>query len=151
MSKTIGDLAGPMSFAICMGSARAIYGKWGEGMDLDRFMKGSIILCIAAYLLISLSPWPALSLAGCALCGGCVGILWPGTFSKAAVALKKGGTAMFALLALAGDLGCAAGPALVGAVSDAAGGRLQWGVLAAILFPVGMLLCLHRLGRRTGN
>ncbi len=144
ISKTVGDLAGPMTFAVCMGLARLVYGKYGEGISLGRFMAGSAGLCALSYLLISLSPWPALSLAGCALCGLSVGIMWPGSFSTAAVALKRGGTAMFALLALAGDLGCGAGPTLVGFLSDAAGGDMKLGILAAIVFPVTMLLCLLR-------
>lgn len=146
ISKTAGDLAGPMTFAICMGSARAIYGKLGHKIDLDSFMKGSALLCIGAYLLITLSPIPVLSLAGCAVCGLSVGIMWPGTFSKSSVALKNGGTVMFALLALGGDLGCSAGPTLVGFISNAAGGDLKKGILTAIVFPLTMVLCLL-LGR----
>ena len=142
ISKTAGDLAGPMAFAIFMGSARAFYGKLGDKLNLDKFMLGSLILCVFSYLLISLPPLPVLSLAGCALCGLSVGILWPGTFSKAAVALRRGGTAMFALLALAGDLGCSGGPSLVGLVADSAGGNLKSGILAGILFPIILLLCL---------
>ena len=101
VSKTVGDLAGPLSFAVFMGSSRALYGKFGERINLDKFMAGSSLLCIAAYLCISLVPNPVLGLAGCALCGLSVGIMWPGTFSKAAAALPKGGTALFALMALA--------------------------------------------------
>ena len=142
ISKTAGDLAGPMTFAICMGLARLVYGKYGEKIPLDKFMKGSTLLCVGAYLLISLSPWPALSLVGCALCGLSVGIMWPGTFSTAAVALRSGGTAMFALLALGGDLGCGGGPTLVGLVSDAVGGNMKLGILAAIVFPVVLAGCL---------
>ena len=148
VSKTLGDLAGPMAFAVFMGSARAFYGKFGDKMDLDKFMKGSLILCIASYLIISFSPWPVLSLAGCALCGLSVGILWPGTFSKAAVALRRGGTAMFAFLALGGDLGCSGGPSLVGFVADMAGGNLKAGIALAIVFPALLLLCL---GSKTGK
>lgn len=142
ISKTAGDLAGPMTFAICMGLARLVYGKYGEKIPLDKFMKGSTLLCVGAYLLISLSPWPALSLVGCAICGLSVGIMWPGTFSTAAVALRSGGTAMFALLALGGDLGCGGGPTLVGLVSDAVGGNMKLGILAAIVFPVVLAGCL---------
>lgn len=142
--KTLGDLAGPLSFAVCMGIARVIYGKYGEKIPLEKFMKGSAMLCVAAYLLISLSPWPALSLFGCAVCGLSVGIMWPGSFSTAAAALRKGGTAMFAMLALAGDLGCGGGPTLVGLVSGAAGDNLKLGILAAIVFPAVMVLCLTR-------
>lgn len=142
IAKTAGDLAGPMTFAICMGVARAVYGKYGENIDLDKFMKGSTILCVAAYLLISLSPIPVLSLVGCAICGFSVGCMWPGTFSKAAVALRNGGTAMFAMLALGGDLGCSGGPTVVGLISDMVGGNMKLGILAAIVFPVVLAICL---------
>lgn len=142
INKTAGDLAGPMTFAICMGIARATYGKYGEKIDLDKFMKGSSLLCVAAYLLTSLSPIPLLSLVGCAISGFSVGIMWPGTFSKAAVALRNGGTAMFALLALGGDLGCSAGPTVVGLVSDLVGGNMKMGILVAVMFPAVLTLCL---------
>ena len=138
VTKTIGDLAGPMTFAILMGSSRAFYGKFGHKIDLDRFMLGSSVLCIFSYLLIVASPIPFLLLVGCGICGLSVGIMWPGTFSKASVALKNGGTAMFALLALAGDLGCSGGPTLVGFVSSAAADNLKAGILVAIVFPVVM-------------
>ncbi len=143
ISKTAGDLAGPMTFAILMGSSRAFYGKFGDKLDLDRFTRASLILCIGSYLLIVLSPLPVLSLVGCGLCGLSVGVLWPGSFSRAAATLRRGGTTMFALLALAGDLGCSSGPSLVGWVADGFGGDLKTGILAAIIFPV-VLLCLCR-------
>lgn len=142
VNKTIGDLAGPMMFAIFMGISRAFYGKYGNQIDLDRFMKYSGILCIFSYLMIALLPIPALGLIGCAICGLSVGILWPGTFSKAAASLKRGGTAMFALLALAGDLGCASGPTLAGMVSSHFQDNLRIGILAAVLFPLLLLLGL---------
>lgn len=146
ISKAAGDLAGPMTFAILMGSARAIYGKYGDKINLDKFMKISSILCIISYLLVSVTPSPIISLIGCGLCGLSVGIMWPGTFSKAAVSLRTGGTAMFALLALAGDLGCSGGPTLVGMVSNVANDNMKLGILVAIIFPVTLLLCL--LGSR---
>lgn len=149
VSKTVGDLAGPMSFAILMGLSRAIYGKFGEKIALDRFMRASVLLCIVAYLLISLSPDPVLSLIGCALCGFSVGILWPGTFSKASAVLRRGGTALFALLALAGDLGCSGGPTLVGIASEWLGGNMKLGILVGVVFPVLMLLSLPVLCRAT--
>lgn len=142
MTKAIGDLVGPMTFAVMMGLSRVFYGKYGDKIDLSRFMTASAILCVGAYLLISLSPWPALSVVGCALCGLTVGIMWPGTFSRAAVVLRRGGTAMFALLALAGDLGCSSGPTLVGIVSGVAGDNMKLGILAAIVFPLVMAFCL---------
>ncbi|MBU5472124.1 MFS transporter [Roseburia sp. MSJ-14] len=140
VSKTLGDLAGPMAFAILMGSARAFYGKFGHKIDLDKFMMGSGALCILSYLCISLTHSPVLALAGCAICGLSVGIMWPGTFSKASASIRNGGTAMFALLALAGDLGCSGGPTLVGYVSSMAEENLKCGILAAIVFPILMVL-----------
>ena len=142
ISKALGDLAGPMAFAVLMGAGRAFYGKYGEKIPLHRFMLVCGVVCAGSYLLVSLSPLPALSLAGCAICGLSVGVMWPGTFSKAAASLKNGGTAMFALLALMGDLGCASGPTVVGAVSDLAGGNLKTGILCAIGFPLMLMLCL---------
>ena len=140
ITKTAGDLAGPMAFAILMGASRAFYGKYGDRISLDRFMVWSSLLCIASYLGIGLFQAPQLSLVCCALCGLSVGIMWPGTFSKAAAALPKGGTAMFALLALGGDVGCSGGPPLVGFVSELAGDDLKRGILAGVIFPVLLLL-----------
>lgn len=145
VGKTAGDLAGPMTFAMMMGLSRLLYGRYGERLDLNRFMVYSCVLCIASYLCIALSPVPLLGLIGCAICGFSVGILWPGTFSQAVVSIPGGGTAMFAMLALAGDLGCTSGPALAGAVSSALGSRLQAGILAAIVFPILLLISLLRL------
>lgn len=141
IGKTAGDLAGPMTFGILMGAARTFYGKYGEKFPLDRFMNGSALLCIAAYLLIALAPHPAVNLAGCALCGLSVGIMWPGTFSKAAASLRRGGTMMFSLLALGGDIGCSTGPTLVGAVAGQS--NMKTGILTAAVFPAGMILCMY--------
>ncbi len=139
VSKTLGDLAGPMLFALLMGGARAFYGKYGEKVALDKFMTGSALLCVASYLCISLVPVPWVGLLGCGVCGLSVGIMWPGTFSRATASIKRGGTALFALLALGGDIGCSAGPTLVGFVSGAFGDDLHKGILAGILFPVLLL------------
>lgn len=145
ITKTAGDLAGPMMFAILMGLSRAFYGKYGDRIDLDRFMIASCGLCIVSYLGVSLLPVPGLSLVFCALCGLSVGIMWPGTFSKASSALPRGGTAMFALLALGGDVGCGGGPTVVGFVSGALGDNLKLGILAGVAFPIllliGIFLC----------
>ena len=148
VSKTVGDLAGPMAFAMLMGISRLIYGKWGDRLNLDRFMQWSCLLCIAAYLCIVLVPVPVIGLLGCAVCGFSVGILWPGTFSKASASIKGGGTAMFAMLALAGDVGCSGGPTLAGLVSGACGNNLHMGILAAIVFPVLMLTSLFLAGKK---
>ena len=139
LSKTAGDLAGPCCFALFMGTARALYGKFSDLVPLKRAMTLCAALCVGCYALAAFAPWPLLGAAGCALCGFSVGIFWPGTFSMAAKALPAGGTAMYALLALAGDLGCSSGPGLVGLVSGAAGGELHLGILAAAVFPVLML------------
>ncbi len=146
VSKTVGDLMGPMAFALLMGTSRLIYGKYGERLNLDRFMTGSCLLCIASYFMIALVPVPMFGLLGCAVCGFSVGILWPGTFSKASAAIRGGGTAMFALLALAGDLGCSGGPTLVGVISSAVQGDLRSGILAAVGFPL-LLLVLVMLSK----
>ncbi len=153
VSKAVGDIAGPMFFAVLMGLARLLYGKFGDRINLVKFMTFSICLCIAAYLVTALSPIPAISLMGCGICGFSVGILWPGVFSLGAASLKSGGTGMFALLALAGDLGCNAGPTLVGFVSDIFGGELSIGILSAVIFPVMFIavLMLYRREARTAS
>lgn len=140
VSKTVGDLAGPCAFACLMGTARALYGKFSDRLPLKKAIIASAALCIACYLVAALASQPFLGLLGCALCGFSVGIFWPGTFSMSAQTLPKGGTAMFALLALAGDLGCSSGPTLVGLFSGAMGGDLHRGLLLAILFPALMIL-----------
>lgn len=150
VKKTIGDLTGPMFFAVMMGISRALYGKYGEKIDLKKMMMGSGILCVASYVLIALSPHPALGLLGCGLCGLSVGIMWPGTFSMASASIRGGGTAMFAFLALAGDLGCSGGPTLVGQVSALMGNDLKMGILTAVLFPIMFVLVLKfSVGRKT--
>ncbi len=145
ISKAAGDLAGPMAFAVLMGMSRLFYGKYGDRIHLERFMVYSSFLCVLSYLGISLFPIPLFNLIACAVCGLSVGIMWPGTFSKASAALPKGGTAMFALLALGGDIGCSGGPTLVGMVSGTLGDNLKMGILAGIIFPVlllmGIILC----------
>ena len=143
-----------MLFAILMGSSRAFYGKVGERIDLQRCMVVCTIVCAAGYLMAALSPWPVLGLAGCGLCGFSVGLFWPGIFSTGAAAIRTGGTAMFALLALAGDLGCSVGPGLVGAVADISGAQIQAGLLAALVFPLlllGGLLALKKQRRRAAS
>lgn len=148
VSKTVGDLAGPMMFAFFMGTSRAFYGRYGHHIDLDHFMIGSTVLCILSYLCISLSPIPILSLAGCALCGLSVGIMWPGSYSKASATLKNGGTSMFAFMALAGDLGCSGGPTLVGQISAHFNDNLKAGILCAIIFPVLLFVTLFYMRKK---
>lgn len=159
VSKAMGDLAGPCFFAILMGMARVFHAKLADRLDLSRYMGFCALLCIASYLLAALSPIALLSLLGCGICGFSVGVMWPGTFSLAATKCPKGGTAMFALLALAGDTGCSLGPTVVGFVSAALNDNLKAGLLSAILFPLlllfGLFLCkeilpqMNQSGRHT--
>ena len=148
VSKTVGDLAGPCGFAVCMGISRVLYGKFGQKVDLTVFMAFSGVLCLGCYLLAGLADMPILGLIGCAACGFSVGIMWPGSISISSRILPMGGTAMFALLALAGDLGGAVGPAIVGNISQAAGENLQAGVLAGAGFPVVLAVCVLMLQRK---
>ena len=147
INKVAGDLAGTMIFAILMGSARFFYGKYGEKIQLNKFMSVSGLVCVSAYLMIIFIPAPAISLAGCVICGLSVGIMWPGTFSIASKSLRNGGTALFSLLALAGDLGCLGGPTLVGVVSGSVN-SMKAGFLAALIFPVGILVALCVLNKK---
>ncbi len=136
VSKTVGDLAGPCLFAMFMGLSRMLYGKLSGKLDLTKVMLACGVMCAGCYLLASLSPLPILGLAGCALCGLAVGIMWPGSISISSQNCPRGGTAMFAFLALAGDLGAMVSPAMVGGLSEMAGGNLKTGLLVATIFPV---------------
>ncbi len=146
-SKSVGDLAGPCLFAVTMGISRVIYGKFGQKMDLSRFMTGSGILCFFCYLLASLSANPLVGLTGCIFCGFSVGIMWPGTISITSPRLPRGGTALFALLAMSGDLGGSFGPSLVGIVTQRAGDNMQTGMLAGSVFPLMLIITLFLFGR----
>lgn len=147
-SKTVGDLIGPCLFAVTMGICRVIYGKFGPKMDLTKFMIGSGVLCLCCYLLACLSSSPVLGLIGCVCCGFSVGIMWPGTISITSPRIPTGGTALFALLAMAGDLGGAFGPSLVGTVTQQAGDNLQTGMLAGSIFPLVLIIALVLLNRK---
>ena len=151
VSKTVGDLAGPCLFAVFMGISRVVYGRMSGRLALVRTMTVCGLLCVACYLTSALSSSPVLGLAGCALCGVSVGIMWPGTISISSQTCPRGGTAMFAFLALAGDLGATAGPAIVGSVSNRTGGSLKTGLLVAAVFPLLLVLGLLVLGRRSGG
>lgn len=151
LSKTMGDLAGPCMFAVTMGISRVLFGKSGDKLNLMKFMIGSGCLCLLCYLLASLSASPVLGLTGCMICGFSVGIMWPGTISICSKRLPGGGTAMFALLATAGDLGGAFGPGLVGMVTQHTGSSLQKGMLAGCIFPLVLIVCLLILGSINKN
>jgi len=148
VDKAMGDLLGPCLFAVLMGLSRLFYGTNGNRIPLKKFIGWSSLLCVCSYLLVVFSPWPVVSLIGCGLCGLSVGIMWPGVFSLASQVCPQGGTAMFALLALAGDVGCGSGPSVVGVVSEAFGGKMQAGLLAAIVFPAVLLLGIRFLKTR---
>ena len=148
VNKAQGDLLGPCMFAILMGISRTFYGTKGSKIPLRTYIVGSSFLCVFSYLLAVFAPHPILSLAGCALCGFSVGIMWPGVFSIAAEACPMGGTTMFALLALAGDMGCASGPSVVGAISEALGGNLKYGLFAAIIFPLVLIIGIRALKQK---
>ncbi len=142
VDKAVGDLAGPCMFAALMGTARVLHAKLADRIPLMRFMIFCGLLCILSYLLAVYAPVPVIGLAGCGICGFSVGVMWPGTFSLATETLKGGGTAMFALLSLAGDMGCSLGPTVVG-MASVESGDLKSGFMMAVLFPI--LLCLGML------
>lgn len=141
-TKAMGDLAGPCMFAITMGISRVIFGKYGDRLDLMRFMMGSGVLCLSCYIAASISNNPVIGLIGCIMCGFSVGIMWPGTISICSGRLPEGGTAMFGLLAMAGDLGGAFGPSLVGNITQNAGNDLRKGMLVGCVFPLVLILSL---------
>ena len=147
ISKIMGDLAGPTIFALLMGASRAIYGRLLHRFRLRTMMLFSGALCAAAYLTVGLIANPVAGLLGMALCGFAVGVMWPGTFSIAAAEIRNGGTAMFALLALAGDLGCVSGPTLAGMVAGMANDSLRIGILSSGIFPIMLIVGLLLLGR----
>ena len=147
VSKTVGDLAGPCLFAMFMGISRMLYGKFSEKLDLTKAMFICGAMCAGCYLLASLSAFPILGLAGCALCGLGVGIMWPGSISISSQKCPRGGTAMFAFLALAGDLGAMVSPAMVGSISEMTGGNLKSGLLVATVFPIILVVGLIILNK----
>lgn len=138
VSKAVGDLLGPMLFALCMAVSRTIYGVCGRKLNLQKFMGFSVLLCVGAYVVISTVPNPVIALLGCGLAGFSVGIFWPGTFSLASMNIMGRGTLLFALLALAGDLGCSGGPTFAGLIASAADANMRLGIGAAICFPLLM-------------
>ena len=142
VSKTVGDLAGPSLFAITMGVSRVIYSKISEKVDLNKYMTACAVLCITSYAIASFSGNAAFSLVGCAMCGFSVGVMWPGAFSLASEKFPKGGTAMFAFLALAGDFGCSFGPTVVGVATDFLNDDIKRGVFAAVIFPALLIISL---------
>ena len=142
ISKTAGDLLGPCVFALLMGLARVFYSMFHEKIKLLNFMMGSSVLLLIAFLMTSLCQNPVLSLAGCAISGLAVGIAWPGMLSLTSRYIKNGGTAMFAILAFFGDVGCIIGPGVTGWISDMAGGNMRSGFLVSTIYPMVMIVML---------
>ena len=138
--KWLTDLLGPCLFAICMGCARVFYAKMSEKINLTKGIFISSLICIASYLIAIFSPFPALSLVGCALCGIGAGIMWPGSFSIASAKMPSGGVLMFGLLALAGDFGCLAGPSLAGQISSIFDDDLKVGFAVSTIFPLTLAI-----------
>ncbi len=154
IDKTTGDILGTCLFAVLMGSSRLLYGKFSRKLNLRKFMLLSGSLCFVCYVCAAISPSPAVSLIACILCGTTVGIMWPGIYSISTDVIRHGGTGLFAYLALAGDLGCAGGPGMIGFVADAFSGNLKAGILSAAAFPVVfvvILLILNKIGEYNEN
>ncbi len=143
VSKTVGDLFGACLFAVAMGISRVFYGKAAAKLNIANYIIICSVLCILSYLLVSLSPNSALALAGCILCGFSVGVMWPGVLSMAAGRCPQGGTALFALLAFSGDIGCFTGPSMAAAISEKFtinGSALKAGLFGCIIFPIIIIL-----------
>lgn len=148
LDKTMGDLAGPCMFAVTMGICRMLYGKYGDKIDLKKFMIGSGILCVICYLMATTVANPIVNLIGCIVCGFSVAIMWPGTISISSKQFPRGGTAMFALLAMAGDLGGSIGPAIVGGVAQRAGDDIRAGMSVGLIFPFLLVVMLFSMKKK---
>lgn len=143
ISKTLGDLLGPCLFAVMMGTVRTWYGIKGQTININNVLIACSALCIVSFVITAIVPIPAISLLGCALCGLSVSLMWPGMLSMTAAGYPSGGVAMFAILAIGGDLGCSIGPQLTGIIADKS--SLNMGLLASIIFPAIMLIGLAAL------
>ena len=141
-SKSIGDLIGPCMFAATMGFSRLLYGKFGHKINLPNFMLGSGVLCLICYLLTAISSQPIFGLLGCVLCGFSVGIMWPGSISISSARIPLGGTALFALLAMGGDMGASIGPSVIGIFTQNANDNMKAGMLAGIVFPILLIIAI---------
>lgn len=154
VDKLTGDLLGPCLFALLMASARVVFGLVGDKVDVKKVLTFSAGLCVTAYLLSTLSKSPIVSLIGCGLCGLSVATMWPGVFSFAAKIFPRGGTPLFAMLAVFGDFGCAFGPWLAGVVSDGVRAStitfdpLKFGLMIAVVFPITMIITISVLSKK---
>ena len=159
VEKVVGDIAGPCLFALTMGSGRLLYGFFGDRFDLSRTLVLASVGCTICYFTAALSPIPYLSLAACALTGFFVSVMWTGMINISAEKYPNGGTGMFGLLALFGDIGCAVGPCLSGFVSDLSedfellpqGEGLRAGIGASAIFPLLLTALLFVFLKRTSR
>lgn len=150
VSKAVGDVLGAGLFAALMGVTRLLYGLFGQKLPLRETLMGCAVVNVAGLLITSLADNPVFALVGCALCGISIGLAWPGALSLASQRVHGGGTAMFALLALGGDIGCTTGPLVVGVLgshADVLSSPLKSGILYAVAFPVLMLVILLAVRR----
>ncbi len=148
VTKTLGDVLGPCAFAVLMGVSRLMYSRFSLRLNLTKAIGISSVMCAACYFVAALSPYPLVSVLACAVSGFTVGIMWPGVYSLAARKISYGGTTMFALLALAGDVGCTSGPSLVGWISGLLGGgdfAIKMAMLTMAAFPIAMALIIPKL------
>ena len=154
ISKSTGDLLGPCLFAVLMGAVRVIYGIIGKNLKAEKYLLISGLVGFCGYILSSVSNIPLFSLIGCGLCGVGVAIMWPGLIDLSKKYCTVGGTAMFALLAFGGDIGCFIGPQTVAVVSDLSGGNIGAGFAVSTVFPlciVAGMTFLILLNRRKTN
>lgn len=151
VTKLVGDLLGPCLFAVCMGVGRFWYGNCGNNIRLRPLLTGCSAAAVVCYLLAVFVTVPLLALLSCALCGLAVSLMWPGTLSAASGDFPRGGTALFALLALGGDLGCSLGPWVAGAVADVSRYGLKAGLVAAAAFPLLLFLLLRICKKKTAK
>lgn len=153
--KAVGDLLGPCALALFQGVSRVVFARLSNRFDPRRLLAIHAVGCVAAYGLIVLSPWPFVSLLAFCICGWCVGPMWPGLLSLSSQRFPNGGTAMFALLALCGDIGCASAPYAVGAVTDflvevewTSALAMRGGFAVCMAFPIMLLIGLLLLRKR---
>lgn len=148
VSKAVGDILGPCVFASMMALSRVMYSKLADRINLAKYLMLCGIMTVGCFLTAALSPIKLAALLACGFCGFAVGIIWPGTVSLSAKTYPSGGAAMFGALALAGDVGCTAGPTVVGFVASLFGGELRRGLLISCIFPVLLVVSTVLLMQR---
>lgn len=160
ISKQMGDIFGMCGFAIMLGIGRTIYGKYGDRINAHYVLIGGAGFTVLLYLVLALSTNVVFNVIACMLCGFTVSLLWPLTIAIASNKFYYMGTIIFALLAAAGDMGCAILPFATGIIVDSATssgiaesfgkmlgvtaeqGALRLGILAGTIFPL-LLVIVH--------